>query len=61
MTEQLPAEEKCSPVKMETVGDITAFLRDGRIVVRDVTTLDAVCMFRDEALALAKWILENFE
>lgn len=59
--EQPPKEEKRPPLKMETVGDITAFLRDGHIVVRDVTTLDDICMFRNEAVALAKWILENFE
>lgn len=61
MSEQLPYDQKAPPLKMETVGDITAFLRDGYIVVRDVTSLDDLCMSRNEAVAFAKWVLENFK
>jgi hypothetical protein len=42
-------------------GDLHAVFRDGLIVVRDITLVDNVHMTPNEAVALAKWILENFD
>lgn len=53
-------QEKRQPPPPMVSGDLKAVLRDGLIVVRDITLVDEVHMTRDEAVALAKWILEHF-
>ena len=42
------------------VGDIRATIDGGYIKVRDIPTYAAIGLSREEAIALADWILENF-
>lgn len=54
----LPKEEKRPLLE---IGDIRASLCAGYIIVRDVPTNAGVGLSREEAVALATWILEYFE
>lgn len=60
MTEHSPKEEKRQSRVLE-FGDIRASLGGGYIIVRDVPTNQAIGLSREEAMAVAKWVLENFE